>query len=152
MYQQYQQLVTRSKGVSGSDALSVALRDLQNHIGVGTSVLDQLMNASMTRVKEELSGLTEIGKYYKALFEQVGQAAQTSGENPVLDAAYVSLRVAKIMLACQSCLSASTALTPIDLTSLISWLTDHHAAAMLPDGFFDCCASISNLACQDRII
>lgn len=116
MLQQYNELVTKSKGdCGGDDALSVALRNLQDYIGVGTSFLDQLMNASMTRVTEELSGLSEIGRHYKAVFEQVGQAAQAQGENPVLDAAYVSLRVAKILLACQSCPS----------TSLISWLTDH---------------------------
>lgn len=135
MFEKYNKLVTKSKGEfgSGSDALSVALRDLQNYIGVGNSFLDQLMNASMARLTEELSGLSEIGRYYKALFEQVGQAAQGQGENPVLDAAYVSLRVAKILLACQSCPSALTVLTPLGcwpLTSLISWLTDHHVAAM----------------------
>lgn len=82
MFEKYNKLVTKSKGEfgSGSDALSVALRDLQNYIGVGNSFLDQLMNASMARLTEELSGLSEIGRYYKALFEQVGQAAQGQGE------------------------------------------------------------------------
>ncbi len=101
---QLQQSIKAEFGGDNGDAgeLLVALQALQQDIGVGSSCLDRLMDASLSRVQTELECLTDLGQKYKALSEKEGAYGQVVSKE-VLSATSESLIAGKKLLACQSC-------------------------------------------------
>lgn len=89
---------------SGHEKLLPVLTKLEAYIGIGSAMLDRLMDASLSKLKTELGNKSELRNHYKDFQTEMMATSQASvsPDDLVMRRAKASFDSGKILLACQS--------------------------------------------------
>ena len=87
--------------------LALSLSALQECVGVGRSLLDRLMHASLEKIKHEAKARSALAKLYKPVQDKILMASKGTDQNQekskLVQDAESTLYCGKVVLACQSC-------------------------------------------------